>query len=219
MIPEVTIYPELNFSIDSKAEWVELQIWPPLKDLNIPETDVREMHLLSGLDCPDLLRSSEERYGGKKEPFTRHTTFGWAINGPLGMLPGRSQRSHFVSVNRASPECDLECPWEIQGSQSEERGMSIEDRRILDIWDQSKKLDDRRYSLDIPFKNENLKMDDNCVMAEKRSESLCRHLNKAENLKERYTGEIKKLLNNGHAEVVPEDQLQRADGKIWCLPH
>ena len=73
LIPEVTLYPELNISIDSEAEWVELQRWPHLKDFDIPETDVREVHLLIGLDCPDLLHSSEERCGGKGEPFARHT--------------------------------------------------------------------------------------------------------------------------------------------------
>ena len=72
-----------------------------------------------------------------------------------------------MSINRTSLEHDLECLWDMEGFQSEERGMLIDDRHVLDIWDQSKKLDDRRYSLYTPFKNENRKLGDNFVMAEK----------------------------------------------------
>ena len=219
LIPEVTVYPDLHISIDSKAERVELQRWPHLMDLNIPETEVREVHLLIGLDCPDLLRSSEERYGGRGEPFARRTPLGWAINGPLGIPSSISRRSHFVNVKRAPLEQDLERLWDMEESHSEEQGISVDDRRTLDLWNQSLKLDNGRYSMDIPFKDENLKLDNNRGMAEKRAESLRRRLNRDENLREKYTKEIKKLLDMGYAERVPEDQLQRADGKVWYLPH
>ncbi len=125
LIPEVTVYPDLNISIDSKAEHVELQRWPHLKDLNIPDADVRQVQLLIGLDCPDLLRSSEERYGGKGEPFARCTPLGWAVNGPLGTPSGSTRRSHFVNVNRAPLEYDLERLWDMEESHSEEQGMSV----------------------------------------------------------------------------------------------
>ncbi len=90
---------------------------------------------------------------------------------------------------------------------------------MLDLWNQSRKVDDGHYSMDIPFKNENLRLDDNHVMAEKRAESLRRRLNRNEHLKEKYTEEIKKMIIKGYAELVPEDQLERADGKVWYLPH
>ena len=209
----------LNISTDSKADRVDLDRWPHLKDLDIPETDVREVHLLIGLDCPDLPRTSEERYGGKGEPFARHTPLGWAVNGPLGIPSNRSRRSHFVSVHRAPIEHDLARLWDMEGSHSEEQGLSVEDRRVLDIWKQSKKLDEGRHSMAIPFKTEHLKLDDNRVMAEKRVESLRRRLNKDDDLRERYTKEIKKLLTKGYAEQFSEQQLQRVDGRVWYLPH
>ena len=56
-------------------------------------------------------------------------------------------------------------------------------------------------------------------MAEKRLESLGKRLEKDECLKSKYTGEIHKLLEKGYVEEVPQEELARADGKVWYLPH
>ena len=56
-------------------------------------------------------------------------------------------------------------------------------------------------------------------MAERRLQMLGRRLNKDRNLKERYTKEIHELLEKGYAELVPLEDVNRADGKVWYLPH
>ena len=51
-----------------------------------------------------------------------------------------------------------------------------------------------------------------------REKLLGKRLNKDENLKMQYTNEIHKPLENGYA-YVPQEDLTRADGKVWYLPH
>ncbi|KAK3878729.1 hypothetical protein Pcinc_016676 [Petrolisthes cinctipes] len=48
---------------------------------------------------------------------------------------------------------------------------------------------------------------------------LRKRLDKDEDLKEIYVGEIHKLVEMGYAEVVPNKDINRADGKVWYLPH
>ena len=218
LIPEVTVFPKLNIAMESKADRIDIQKWPHLKDLDIPEVNDHHVNLLIGLDCPDLLRSTEERSGKRGEPFARRTPLGWAINGPMGFAPGKLRRSHFVS--QAAPlERNLERLWEMEGTYSEDEGMSVADRRMIEVWEQSLTVDDGHYTMDIPFKDVDQKLTNNRKMAEKRIESLQRRLKSDEQLKQKYVTEMKRLLNRGYAEPVPEDELGRADGKVWYLPH
>ena len=55
--------------------------------------------------------------------------------------------------------------------------MSVEDRWAVDVWNGCQRLHDGRCTMDISFKDQNLKLDNNQVMAEKRVESLHHHLN------------------------------------------
>ena len=73
--------------------------------------------------------------------------------------------------------------------------------------------------MSIPFKEESPCLMNNLTMAEKRLKLLGKRLNKDENLKMKYTNEIQKLLEIGYAKEVPQEDLTRADGKVWYLPH
>lgn len=57
------------------------------------------------------------------------------------------------------------------------------------------------------------------LLLKKRLRSLTKRLDKDKELQQRYTSEIKTLLEKGYAEEVPVQDLNRCDGKVWYLPH
>ncbi len=195
-MPEVTVRPSLNIDLSGLSSCVKLQKWPHLENLEIPELDVDEVHLLIGQDCADLLLPDEIKKGHPGEPFAVHTPLGWAINGPIDPFKTVVKTSYFVH-NRSSLERDLSRLWELEGVNSEAPGMSQSDIKTLETWDARKTIEDNHYTLPIPFKAERPYLADNRNMAEQRLGMLGKRLNKDNNLKERYTEEMHKLLKKG----------------------
>lgn len=52
-----------------------------------------------------------------------------------------------------------------------------------------------------------------------RLSSLRKKFRKNEQFKTEYTAFLTEVINKGHAEVVPQDELERSDGKVWYIPH
>lgn len=94
--------------------------------------------------------------------------------------------------------------------------MSREDIKLMKIADSSAVLKDGHYSLDLPFGHENTILPNNRCIAEQCLMSLKRKFGK----NERFQGEYKYFLSDvtidqGYAEIVPADQLNQSDGKVW----
>ncbi|XP_014663229.1 PREDICTED: uncharacterized protein LOC106805948 [Priapulus caudatus] len=217
-IPEVTVRPTLNIDLSSLSSQVDLERWPHLRNLDIPELDVDQVHLLIGQDCSDLLMPEEVKKGRSGEPFAIRTPLGWVINGPVDPFGPTIRSSHFIQ-ERTSLEKDLDSLWALEDANSEEPGMSISDRKALQIWDESKLVVDGHYTMDIPFKAKEPNLADNQAMAERRLHSLGKRLDRDNVLKTKYVFEMNQLLKRGYAEPVPQEDMHRGDGKVWYLPH
>ena len=214
---EATVLPKLNIDLTGRSTQVDVERWPHLKDLEIPELEIEQVHLLIGQDSSDLLIPSEVRRGGPGEPFAVLTPLGWAINGPVNPLGNSSRISCFIRSSREI-ESDLKRLWEIEGAHNEEKAWSVSDHKAVNKWNSTLQVKENHYSMSIPFKAEHPTLPDNKSMAEKRLKSLSKRLDKDETLKKQYTGEVHKLVEKGYAEVVSEDALHE-DGKVWYLPH
>ncbi|KAK3895047.1 hypothetical protein Pcinc_001215 [Petrolisthes cinctipes] len=217
-ISEVTVRPTLNIDLSGLSSRVELLKWQHLKQLELPELDVDQVHLLIGQDCADLLMPGEVKKGRPGEPFAVHTPLGWVINGPIDPFKSNIKTSHFVR-NVSALERDLSKLWELEGVNSEVPGMSQSDLKTLETWNNGKRVVENHYTLPIPFKTEGPYLPDNRSMAERRLQILGKRLNKDRHLGEKYTEEIHKLVKEGYAEEVSPEDLKRADGKVWYLPH
>ena len=97
--------------------------------------------------------------------------------------------------------------------------MSIEDKRFMKIANESIVLENGHYQLDLPFRKENTVMPNNKVIAEQRLANLKRKLKKNEHFQSEYTDFLSDVIDNGYAEVVPQEQLERKDGRVWYIPH
>ena len=217
-IPEVTVRPTMNIDLSGLSSRVDIQRWPHLRNLEIPELEVDQVHLLIGQDCSDLLLPDSVKKGNPGEPFAIHTPLGWAINGPVDPFGSATKSSHFVQTSPPL-ERSLSMMWEIEGVNSEEPGMSQGDRRTLDIWDKGRTVTGDHYAMNIPFKAEKPCLPDNRTVAERRLQLLGKRLDRDKNLRERYVREMHLLVEKGYAEEVPLEDVERADGKVWYLPH
>ena len=212
------VRPDLNVNTSGISTQLDIDKWSHLSDLAIQELDDKNVELLIGQDASDLLVPEEIRRGNNGEPFASLTPLGWAINGPIDADGQCTSSSHFVQTH-APLEEDLRKLWNIEGVNTEEQGMSVNDHKTIEMWNKSLQVIENHYCMDIPFKEKQPHLPTNRIMAEGRLKSLVKRLDKDETLKKKYAQEIHAMIDKGYAEVVPPDDMHRKDGKVWYLPH
>ena len=220
-IPPVLARPNLHLSSSNLVAEAEVQKRPHLKDLPLYHAEMDDVTLLIGQDCPEALMPLTTIPGGKGEPYTVMTPLGWSVSGPVSNSTVKvPPASHYISNGDLLHE-KVERFWKIESSgiYEQEKGMSVEDHRVLELWDKNVSFSDGHYTLPIPFKNPALKPPDNQPMAEKRLSSLKRKLLKNYDLHRKYTEGMNDLLEKGYAVPVPKKDIHRNDGKVWYLPH
>ena len=101
----------------------------------------------------------------------------------------------------------------------DDKEMSVEDRRFMKMAEQSIKLQDGHYNIDLPFRTESPVMLNNYQVVEQRLMGLKKKFKKNEKFKSEYAEFLEEVISKGHAEVVPQAELQQTDGKVWYIPH
>ncbi len=184
--------------------------------------------ILIGVDVPAALEPEEIRKGKNGGPYAVKTKFGWTLNGPLRRINSHIRREseweiqcHFLTSNSDdSLEQQLKryMNYEFSDSASNnQKSMSVEDRRALEVFEESVTLIDGHYQLAIPWKRNESDLPNNRTVAELRINYLTKKLRKDDGLLERYSKFIADLLLNDHARKVPEIALN--DTNVWYLPH
>ena len=199
----------------------EVQKWPHLKDLPLHHAEINDVTLLIGQDCPEALMPLTTIPGGKGEPYAIRTQLGWSVSGPVSnSMVKLPSVSHYISNGNLLQE-KVERFWQLESSgiYEQEKGMSVEDRRVLALWDEKVSFSGGHYVLPIPFKNPFFKLPDNQQMAEKRLSSFRRKLAKNQDLHQKYIDGMSDLLEQGYAVPVPEQDIHRSDDEVWYLPH
>ena len=95
---------------------------------------------------------------------------------------------------------------------------SVEDQRVLDLWQSEIEFDNGHYTLPIPWRQSRPSLPNNRYLAECRLHSQFKRLNKT-GLLNVYNDNVTKMVDNGYAERVPDSDLLLNDGSIWYLPH
>lgn len=215
------------------ARKADVDCWSHLRDLETADENFEGVDLLIGLDNPLAVRPMEVSWAGDDEPYAVRTTLGWTINGPLTPTPVDpvpGARICFTLLGEEvggndghiTLEDQVRLFWEMEEPRTfapEGEGLSVDDRAVLRLWDETVERRGSHYMFPIPFKEDTGPRYDNRKTAERRLGSLRARLFKHPALRERYTGEINKLLELGHAEKVPADQLFLGDRRLWYLPH
>ena len=178
-------------------------------------------------------------------PYAKRTRLGWCIVGPIAGLSESqhvvqsyytSLRGHIpvrdVVTNKIanhtflSPDSTSDVYTDIlqhmylqdfNEPSGEKEGLSVEDRRFLQIMEKNITERNGHYQLPLPLRNPNLRLPVNRVQALSRLASLKRKLLADENIRTRYCEIIRKMVSAGYARVA--DVSKDEPGKTWTVPH
>lgn len=198
---------------------VDISKYPHLHDIPISnDPSVMKADILIGMDNAHLLVPYEVKSNpsAKNEPFATRTYFGWALSGPVF---GQSNQA-YVNFIQGNIEKDIESMWTIEHEtgESSESELSLNDRKVLDLWDEQTIYENNRYTVPIPWKEGKPNLPNNVSQACHRLHSLHRRLQKSGNL-DQYDEQIHKFVDKGYAEKVPENEIDLKDGSVFYLPH
>ena len=222
-LPAVITMEEIPVSQSCMAKQEDINKWPHLKGINLPDVCGR-VSLLIGNDVPEVFWVEEERRGKYKEPYAVKSILGWTILGPTCTNNGKKEKMNVNLVNaggESDPLLDqLKKFWNVNEETSNKSGlgMSIEDKEALKKMESSVKQVNGHYQLSLPWKYENPYLPNDKYLAEARLKMLKRRLHKDEDLYEKYTRSINEYVDKGYARRVPDSELQNKE-RVWYLPH
>ena len=196
---------------------VDISEYPHLTDLALSPVAVgSQVDLLIGQDNPDMIWPRDVRFNPEcpKDPYATKSVFGWCLNGLVGNNGDmREISSHFIQT-----ECNVEKLWKIECQDFDDTGYSMEDQKVLALWDQEIKRVDGHYCLPIPWRNGKPELPNNRALACHRLNGLNKRLSK-QGLTEVYDQNVRVMFEKGYAEPVPEPEINLKDGTVWYLPH
>lgn len=195
---------------------VDVGKYPHFRNVSLSH-DHGPVEILIGQDHADALLPLEVRKGKIGDPYAVRTKLGWSLNGPLSTAECINKKvvSNFICANDAKG--DLERLWDIERdvAHCDKTGMSVEDKKVVMLWDQEIQTSENHYQIPIPFRDD-VNLPNNVSLATSRLMSLGKSLVKR-NLFERYDQEIMRLCDKHYAEKIPVYDVARSN--VWYLPH
>ena len=116
----------------------------------------------------------------------------------------------------------LERLWktDFENSEVETRvSASVEDKRALEVMERTLKMVDGHYQVALPWRYYPPYLPNNRVVAERRGLLLKKRLLRDEAMREKYKATMTDYIEKGHAERIPEEELELNDRPVWYLPH
>lgn len=225
-LTEVFSQKDIPVSKENIPTQEDVDKWPHLQGVRIPSINA-DVGLLIGTNVVKALEPQEVIRSVKDGPYAVRTALGWTVNGPLREnIRGRTNHGYpQIKMNRISVarleelwtqqfKCDF--PENAQGEQLE---MSKEDQLFIDRVSKSTKLVNGHYSIGLPLKNKDVNMPNNRAVAEQRALNMKKKLQRNQMFKEDYVRFMNDMINKGYAVKVPDEDLNRSDGKVWFIPH
>ena len=190
-----------------------------------PDIDVG---LLIGFNCSKATCPLEVIVGRSSDPYAVRTPLGWSVVGSQG-TSGPQAITHRIICSEHTSIASTTTAKEIDGREvlkvlekdftdiEETPGLSQEDKRFMEITGQKKQLDDGRYEIPMPIKQESLvELECNISLAEQRLNYLKKKMNNDQEYREHYTAFMKENEDLGFCEAVPPDEVNKFG---WYIPH
>ena len=226
-VPKVWTVERLNISEQSIPRDQDVDRWPHLNGIELPEIDNKEVRVLIGCNVPEAFWVLDEKRGCKGEPVGIRSLLGWTIIGPTEKIGEEdSFNVNFLRLERQDDDGMLlqqvEKFWKtdfVDSISSSKVSMSVEDERALRILEESTKMVSGHYQIALPWRQQPPYLPNNRILADQRFQLLKKKFLRDHKLFERYKGTIHDYITKGYAERVPEEELD-VDGKpLWYLPH
>lgn len=222
-LPETLTQGKMPVNADNILTEGDLAKWPYLAKIKIPSIKAN-VDLLIGSNAPKMLEPWEVVNSSGDGPYAMRTALGWVINGPLQGNNSSSAECMTAMVNRISV-CNLEemlnnqYNHDFNESATEEKGLSREDIKFMEIMERSSILEHGHYCLNLPFRKKELSLPNNFSVAKQRALSLRRKFLKNELFFQEYSSRISEMVDKGYAEEVPTQQLSGSNSNVWYIPH
>ncbi|KAL7857230.1 hypothetical protein SRHO_G00161290 [Serrasalmus rhombeus] len=226
-LPDVYTHTDIPVTRENVPAEKDLESWPYLrKEVRLPQIDA-DVEMLIGMNAHSAMEPWKIIHSQDDGPYAIKTTLGWVVNGPLKKDNDHkpSHFSHGVSVNRVSVssvdsmllrQYNHDFPEQACEEKSE---MSREDIQFMRCVTETTKKINGHYCIGMPLRNKDVVMPNNKCVAEQRASSLKRKLAKNSSFHDDYTAFVSDLLSKGYAVEVPANELNRNDGRVWCIPH
>ena len=173
--------------------------------------------VLIGMDNAYLLKPLEIRCNEKdhRQPYATRSELGWSLN---GLLPTGGRQEVFC--NAIDIEGHLENLWKVDSLEAdgEAEGYSLDDLRVLELFESSAEVEDGHMVLPIPWMDGCPDFPDNYWFARHRLNSVERRLEKL-GVKDKYYENFQKMVSKGYVELVPDEEIGVNDSTVWFLPH
>ena len=194
-----------------------------------------EAGLLIGYDCSDLLMPLEVIRG---QPFAVRTALGWSIVGNVAPASttvdvlfascveetresnydGETVIHVFKTSLMEAPATEALRLMERDFVEQETGTKSQEDIRFMDLIGGNIEMNQEgHYEMPLPFRRGKPDMPDNRDVARKRAVGLLKRFEKDSEHKERYQAFMKGIIDSGHAERVPDEEIDALHR--WYIPH
>ncbi|XP_048735788.2 uncharacterized protein LOC125651252 [Ostrea edulis] len=223
-LPRVYTKDKMPVSNDHIPTHEEIQKWHHLSQVKVPKVDA-EIGLMIGNNVPDAYTPPEVLTGPSGSPHATRTKLGWIVWNLL-----RNRETH--EVNRVSIESCVDSDQKLEELVKKSMDMDfpertidnrrenfVEDKDFLTQMKQSICLQDCHYSVALPFRKTSITMPNNSSQAYQRLKGLKKRLERDKKFKDHYVDFMSKLFEKNYAETVPEDKLDRNDGRVWYIPH
>ncbi|KAJ8017933.1 hypothetical protein HOLleu_44355 [Holothuria leucospilota] len=199
----------------------DVEGWEHLKTLELPRLDdVHKIDLLIGNNVPAAYAPTEVKTGPLGSPFATKTPLGWVAWGV------RRSGHGIISSNFTQVDRNLELETLVRQSLNydfpekvvdDKREWSWEDKQFMKIMDSSCQMVGGHFQVNLPLRDQHVKLPNNKQMAMKRLTNLRNKIEKQPKFGADYTAFMEDVITKGYAETVPEAQPD--DGKEWYVPH
>ncbi|XP_053398193.1 uncharacterized protein LOC123532323 [Mercenaria mercenaria] len=208
-----------------------------------------EVGLLIGYDCSRALLPREIIAPVGEGPYAQRTDLGWGIVGIVGsdgvhscddeigvshrvvscevpsdlvVGPTQTVLSFRNSVKEVVNPSEIARMMELDFSECEKSSktpFSREDQQFISLLREGIHIADGHYEMPLPFRGGVPHLPNNKSLALHRLGQLRTRFTRDDLYRTRYTTFIKDMIRNGHAEKIPEDDMERQDGRVWYIPH
>ena len=201
--------PVEHFSID------DINKYAHLKDLKLPTSN--QVDVLIGQDQPSALVPIKIRRGPVGTPFATLTIMGWSLNGTSSTnVSGRRVTTNFIFTSVLDEMINKLWEMEEEGIIQESLELSVDGKKVIELWDTQCKIVDDHFQLPIPWKDPDVIMSDNLNVALHRLQNLRASLGKKSMLQD-YDQQINHMVAQGYAEHISGDYNEHPK-KCWYLP-
>ena len=203
--------------------------WSYLSSIKFPEPAKDPIvDILIGVEYSFLHSSTVDLSGqDPKGPVARLGPLGWTcIGSPNGSKGFCHKRASFLSKFFVRPtvfdeiNATLKKFWEVENSGinvEKQEILTSDEKKALNQVQNSLRLVDGRYQLEVPWKNERPVLPDNYTMALKRLENTELKLLKHPEMAQDYQATITSYLQQGYIRKLLDNEMKQVPG--WLLPH